>query len=99
MPPSTRLDFHHDHDQRQNIETQGVSAIESALADARDTVVSVHGQDRFVVMEPSQYQYLRECELAAVLAKSSEDCAQGKYAVESPEAQLARLDSLPWAGS
>ena len=77
------------------LKTQGVSAIEDALAEASEAVVSVRGKDRFVVMELSQYHYLRECELAAALAESRADVAAGRFVEESPEDHLERLDSMP----
>ncbi len=38
--------------------------------------------------------YLRECELEAALAETRADLAAGRMVQESPEAHLARLDTL-----
>lgn len=76
------------------LKTQGVSAIAQALSDAPEAVVSVRGKDRFVVMDIAHYRYLRECELAAALAESQADLAEGRFVRESVEAHLARLDDL-----
>ena len=76
------------------LKTQGVSAIAQALSDASEAVVSVRGKDRFVVMDIAHYRYLRECELAAALAESQADLAEGRFVRESVEAHLARLDDL-----
>lgn len=76
------------------LKTQGVTAIEEALAEASEAVVSVRGKDRFVVMELAQYHYLRECELAAALAESRADLAAGRFVEESPEDHLKRLDKM-----
>ena len=71
--------------------TRGVAAIEASLAEHPEAIVSVRGKDRFVVMEIAQYQYLRECELAAALAETRADLAAGRFVEESAEAHVARL--------
>ncbi len=77
-----------------DLKTQGVSVIESILRQQEEAVITVGGQDRFVVMELAHYQYLRECELEAALAATRADLAAGRFVKESPEAHLARLDAL-----
>ncbi|ATG91960.1 type II toxin-antitoxin system Phd/YefM family antitoxin [Methylomonas sp. LW13] len=77
-----------------DLKTKGVAAIEAALAEAPEAVVSVRGKERFVVMDIAHYHYLRECELDAALAQTRADLAAGRFTQESPEAHLARLDTL-----
>ena len=55
------------------LKTQGVLAIERALADQPDAAVTVRGQVKYVVMGHAQYVWLRECELEAALAESRAD--------------------------
>ena len=74
--------------------TRGVAAIEAQLASQSEAVISVRGKDRYVVMNLAQYHYFRECELEAALAESRADLAAGRCFHESPEAHLARIDSL-----
>ena len=82
------------HISANDIKTKGIAAIEAALDEASEAIVSVRGKDRFVVMDIAHYYYLRECELDAALAQTQADLAAGRFAQESPEAHLARLDSL-----
>jgi len=77
-----------------DLKTKGISAIELALSDAPEAVVSVRGKDRFVVMEVAQYEYLRGCELDAALAETRADLAAGRMVQESPQEHLNRLDTL-----
>ena len=77
-----------------DLKTKGVAAIEAALAEQPEAVVSVRGKDRFVVMDIAHYHYLRECELEAALAEARADLAAGRVIEESAEAHLARLDKL-----
>lgn len=77
-----------------DLKMKGISAIESALLDQLETMISVRGKNRFVVMEISRYNYLRECEQEAALAASHVDLAEGRFVKESLDAHLARLDKL-----
>ena len=82
------------HISANDLKTKGISAIELALSDALEAIVSVRGKDKFVVMELAHYHYLRECELDAALAETRADLAAGRAVQESPEAHLARLDAM-----
>ena len=82
------------HISANDLKTKGVAAIEAALGDTPEAIVSVRGKDKFVVMEIAHYHYLRECELEAALAQTQADLETGHFVKESPEAHLARLDAL-----
>jgi predicted transcriptional regulator len=71
------------HISANDLKTKGVAAI--------DAIVSVHGKDRFVIMEIAQYNYLRECELEAALAETRADLAAGRLVQESAETHVSRL--------
>jgi len=77
-----------------DLKTKGISAIEFALSSAPEAMVTVRGKEKFVVMDIAHYRFLRECELDAALAQTRADLAAGRTVQESPEAHLARLDSL-----
>lgn len=78
-----------------DLKTRGVAAIEASLVDGRtEAVVSVRGADRYVVMELSHYQHLRECELEAALAESRADIAAGRFVTESAAAHVARIQAI-----
>lgn len=77
-----------------DLKTKGVAAIETALAEQPEVVVSVRGKARFVVMDIAHYHYLRECEIEAALAETRADLAAGRAVEESAEAHLSRLEKL-----
>ena len=77
-----------------DLKLKGIAAIENALADQPEAVIAVRGKEKFVVMDIAHYHYLRECELEAALAETRADLAAGRAVQESPEAHLARLDTL-----
>jgi PHD/YefM family antitoxin component YafN of YafNO toxin-antitoxin module len=74
-----------------DLKTKGIAAIEAALADRSEAIVTVRGKDRFVVMDIAQYQHLRECELEAALAESRADIAAGRFVKESAAEHIQRV--------
>ncbi len=82
------------HISANDLKTKGISAIEAALSESPEAIVSVRGKDKFVVMDIAHYHYLRECELDAALAETRADLAAGRFVQESAEEHLARLDTL-----
>jgi len=81
------------HITANELKTKGVAAIESMLKHQSEAIVSVHGKDRYVVMDIKQYNYLRECELEAALIQTRDDLANGRFVKDSPEAHIERLKS------
>ncbi len=82
------------HISANDLKTKGVAAIEAALSQAPEAIVSVRGKDRFVVMDLAHYQYLRECELDAALAETRADLTAGRFVEETAAEHVARLDKL-----
>ena len=66
-----------------NLKTKGIKAINDALLAQLEAPVTVRGQVKYMVMSNSQYQYLRECELAAALAESKADIEAGRFIKET----------------
>lgn len=74
-----------------DLKTRGVSSIEKALADAPEAVISVRGQDRYVVMSMEEYNRLRVCELEAALYETRQQLTVGEFVEESVDEHIARL--------
>ena len=65
-----------------DLKTRGVSAVEEGLQDSEELLISVRGQERYVVMNIEKYNRLREMELAAAVAEARADYAAGRYTTE-----------------
>lgn len=74
-----------------DLKTKGIAAIETALAECPEAIVTVRGKDRFVVMDIAQYHHLRECELEAALAETRVDITAGRFVKESAAAHVKRV--------
>ena len=94
--------YHKQHDWKyampnipaNELKTRGVTAIEQALADSTEAIVSVRGKDKYVVMSFEQYSHLRTCELEAAIHETRKDLAEGRFITESPAAHLKRLEEM-----
>ncbi|VAW32235.1 hypothetical protein MNBD_CHLOROFLEXI01-864 [hydrothermal vent metagenome] len=73
------------------LKTKGVSIIEDRLSDNPEIIITVHGQEKFVVMNMSHYVFLRECELETALHEARAEYEAGNYVVESVDAHMKRL--------
>jgi PHD/YefM family antitoxin component YafN of YafNO toxin-antitoxin module len=90
------LEVDHDEDNMSQItandlKTRGITAIEAVLDEQAETIISVRGHAKFVVMAIGHYNHLRECELEAALAESQRDLAAGRAIRESAAEHVARL--------
>jgi prevent-host-death family protein len=74
-----------------DLKTKGITAIEGALDQQREAIITVHGKPRYVVVDIAQYDYLRECELEAAWHQVREEVAAGRYQIESAEAHMERV--------
>ena len=76
------------------LRARGIVSIDAALATHAEATISVRGKERYVVMSLARYRTLRECELAAALAETRADIATSRFVRETPEAHVARLESM-----
>jgi len=75
-----------------DLKTRGVSALEQALSSEDETIISVHGKPRYVVMAIEHYERLREAELLAGWSQVREAVDNGDYVVETAEQHIERLN-------
>ena len=73
------------------LKTKGVSILEQYLAENPEIVITVRGEEKYVVMALEHYTYLRECELETALHEARADYEAGNYVVESVDDHIQRL--------
>ncbi|MBL4761479.1 MAG: type II toxin-antitoxin system Phd/YefM family antitoxin [Gammaproteobacteria bacterium] len=74
------------------LKTKGISAVESRLKLDEEVVISVRGQDRYVVMDIEKYAKLREYELVMALQEAKADVEAGRYTTESVAEHMKRVN-------
>lgn len=73
------------------LKTKGVSAVEARLKTDEEVIISVRGQDRYVVMDIEKYAQFREYELAVALQEAKADVEAGRYTTESVADHMKRV--------
>ena len=73
------------------LKTKGVSAVESCLKTEDEVIISVRGQDRYVIIDLEKYAKLREYELTIALQEAKADVAEGNFIVESVDKHMKRV--------
>jgi hypothetical protein len=73
------------------LKIKGVSAINNDLLKNQEIVVSVHGKNKYILMDMDRYNYLRECELTAAVAESLKEYQSGDYISESVDDHIRRI--------
>jgi len=73
------------------LKTRGVSAVEEALQQSEELMISVRGQSRYVIMDIEKYNRLRELELSAAVAEARADYAAGKYNTETVAKHIKKI--------
>lgn len=73
------------------LKTRGVTSIEKALEEGGEAIISVRGQDRYVVINLEEYNRLRVCELEAALYETRQQIAAGTFVEESVDEHIARI--------
>lgn len=68
-----------------------MSAAEARLKVDEEIIISVRGQDRYVVMNIEKYAKLREYELAVALQEAKADVEAGRYTTESIADHMKRV--------
>ncbi len=74
-----------------DLKTRGVSALETALDEDDEALISVRGKPRFVVMDIAHYERLREVEIFAAWQEARAAEAEGDYLSETVEEHISRL--------
>jgi hypothetical protein len=73
------------------LKTRGVSALEDGLRQSEELMISVRGQNRYVVMDIEKYNHLRELELTAAVAEAKADYAAGCFTTDTVAEHMQKL--------
>ena len=73
------------------LKIKGIASIQARLAGEQEAAITIRGRKKYVVMEITHYQYLRECELEVALFEAQADLKGNNFVVESVADHLARI--------
>lgn len=75
-----------------DLKTKGISALEKALEDGNEAIISVRGKPCYVVMRIHEFEQMREAEIFAAWQEAREALASGDFVVETSEEHIVRLE-------
>jgi len=76
------------------LKTKGIKAVEKEIEKNEEAVITVRGEQKFVVVDMKRYNFLRECELEAALAESKRDLANKNTKDESIKEHIKRITDV-----
>ena len=74
------------------LKTKGISALASRLEADEEVVISVRGQNKYVVIGLEKHEKCREYELEATLQRAKNEVNSGDYIAESVDEHMKRLN-------
>lgn len=76
------------------LKTKGIKAVEKEIEKNEEAVITVRGEQKFVIVDMKRYNFLRECELEAALAESKRDLANKNTKDESIKEHIKRITDV-----
>ncbi|MGS2716650.1 type II toxin-antitoxin system Phd/YefM family antitoxin [Eionea flava] len=73
------------------LKTKGVSAVEAHLAINEEVIISVRGQDKYVVMDLEKYAKLREYELEIAVQEAKTDLETENYQISTVSEHMKQV--------
>jgi hypothetical protein len=77
------------------LKTRGIAAVEERLDAGEEILITVGGQNKYIVMNLETYDRLRECELESALREARADYDSGKVVTDSVEDHLLQVPDRP----
>jgi PHD/YefM family antitoxin component YafN of YafNO toxin-antitoxin module len=74
-----------------DLKTKGISVVDKNAKNGIETIITVRGKEKYIIIPLIEFNRLRECELTAALVESENDLKEGKYSEDSIEAHLKRI--------
>lgn len=73
------------------LKIKGVSVLESVFQEDGEAVITVRGKSKYVVLDFTTYNRLREYELEVAVQEARKDVEAGNYKIESVAEHVKRL--------
>jgi len=73
------------------LKTKGIKAVENSAKQGMETIITVRGREKYVILTIEEFNHLRECELLSALKETEEDIKNGRYHTGSIEDHIKRV--------
>ena len=73
------------------LKTKGISALAPIIDEHKAALITVRGENRYVIMDFNTYNHLRECELEAAIVESKRELEQGDVFKDTIDEHIRRI--------
>ena len=73
------------------LKKKGVSLLEDKVGKNEETIITVRGKNKYVIMDMAKYSQYREYELNAAIMETKKDIKKGNFIIESVDDHIKRL--------
>ena len=73
------------------LKKKGVSLLGDKVGKDEETIITVRGKNKYVIMGIEKYNQYREYELNAAIVETREDIKKGSFIIESVDDHIKRL--------
>ncbi len=73
------------------LKKKGVSLVEDKVGKNEETIITVRGKNKYVIIGIAKYNQYREYELNAAIMETKKDIKKGNFIIESVNDHIKRL--------
>ena len=73
------------------LKKKGVSLLDDKVSEDEETIITVRGKSKYVIIGMAKYNQYREYELNAAIMETREDIKKGNFIIESVDDHIKRL--------
>jgi len=73
------------------LKKRGVSLLDGKVGDGEETIITVRGKSKYVIIDIAKYNKYREYELNAAITETRKDISEGNFIIESVDDHIKRL--------
>ena len=73
------------------LKKKGISLLEDKVGKNEETIITVRGKNKYVIMDMAKYNQYREYELDAAIMETRKDIKKGDFIIESVDDHIKRL--------
>lgn len=76
------------------LKTKGIKAIEREINENEEAIITVRGEQKYVIVDMNRYNYLRECELEAALIETRRDLENNNIKNDSIDEHIKSVTNV-----
>jgi len=74
-----------------DLKTKGISSVDKNAEKGLETIITIRGKEKYVIITTTEFNRLRECELTTALIESEKDIKKGMFKKDSIEKHTKRI--------